>query len=271
MSLSNILKEIDTNRPNAEMEVTMATPSTYGSRVGVKKAATEAIKRLKVQYRKELMESTVFIIVSGPESEEFTKLASNEAFECFSSDPEEFFKDLTSRISPTLFGRENVRNLFNIAGNILEDKANELDILSYNGLSFNEKYNRSVKDAQDFVPLIRSAINDQVGPEIVGINAIYSIVDKAINKNHSAEVTPLILNTSDEKFALELYKNLPELVIKGALSVERHAAKKKLKAFLVVAGKASKPLSTTPGAVLVKSVTEESVGKALAAIRSKIL
>jgi hypothetical protein len=271
MSLVKILKEITVNRPNAEMDVALGSPSTYGGRIGLKRAATESMKRLKRDYRNELMDSTVFIVVAGADKDTFTSLASSEAFECFATDPEEFYRDLVSRVNPTLFGRENVRNLFNVAGNVLEDKALELDINSYNGLSFNEKYNRPATTPEEFTQIIKTAINDQVGPEIVGINAINSIVDKAIQKNHNAEVTPLILNTSDEKFALDLYKGLPELVKKGVSTETQFAARKKAKAFLVVAGKASKALRSTEGAVYIKEVNEETVGEALASIRNRIL
>jgi hypothetical protein len=256
MSLTTILKEMETNRPNAEMDVHLGTETTYGGRVGLKWAATETLKRLKLDYRNELMASTVFIIVTGAGRDQFTELASNEAFGCFSTDPEELYKDLASKINPTLFGREGVRQLFNIAGNLLEDKALELDIDSYPMLQFNDKYNRAVGNVEDFASVIKSAINDQVGSEIVGINAIHSIVDKAIGKNHAALVTPLVLNTSDEKFALDLQNNLKRLTPK---------------VFLVAAGKASKDLNKTKDVVLVKTVSEESVGEALGTIRSKIL
>jgi hypothetical protein len=271
MSLATVLKEMETNRPQAEMDVTLGSPNTYGGRVGLKRAATETMKRLKLQYRNELMESAVFIVVTGSDRDNFTRLASADTFECFSTDPEEFYRDLASRIDSSLFGRENVKNLFNIAGNVLEDKALELDIGSYNMLRFSEKYNSAVNNVEDFIPLIRDAINDQVGPEIVGINAINSVVDKAIAKNHSATTTPIVLNTADERFALDLYKNLPELVKRGAMGQKEYDNKKKGKAFLVIAGKTTKSLRSTEGAVSVKLVSEESVGEALTAIRSKIL
>lgn len=256
MSLSNVLKEIETTRPQAEMDVQMGSPATYGGRVGLKKAAIESMKRLKRQYHKELMSSTLFIVVTGSAENAFSNLASGDSFGCFSVDPDEFYKDLTSRINPSLFGRESVGNLFNIASNILEDKALELDINSYPVLRFSDKYNTGVKNAEDFTAVIKNAINDQVGSEIVGVSAINSIVDKAIEKKHSATVTPLLLSTSDEKFALDLQKNLKRLTSK---------------VFLVVAGKAPKTLHGAEGAISVKTVTEESVGEALSTIRSKVL
>src|ERR1035437_318190 len=240
MSLTTILKEMETNKPNAAMDIQMGSPDTYGARVGLKRAAEESIKRLKLQYRNELMASTAFIVVTGSNRDSFTELATSDTFGCFANDPEEFFKDLASRISPTLFGREGLRQLFNIAGNILEDKAMELDIASYPMIAFSDKYNRAVNSVEDFIPLIREAILDKVGSEIVGINAIHSIVDKAIEKSHSAPVTPVILNTADENFALDLHKNLKRLTAKT---------------FLVTAGKASKSLRL-PETINVKEVTE---------------
>jgi hypothetical protein len=255
MSLKSILKEIETNRPNAEMVVETGNPLTLGGRTGLKRAAVEATKRLRTDYRNALLTQTAFILVTGPHRNEFSELASNENFGCFSADPEEFFKDLTSKISPTLFGREGTRQLFNIAGRILEDKMGDLDIGSYPMLAFSEKYNSSSATPSDFTALIRNAIVDQVGSELVGINAVHSIVDSAIAKNHSDPVTPVVLNTSDEKFALDLQKNLKRLTSR---------------VFLVSAGK-SESLKNNKDVMTVKKVSEETVGEVLSNIRNKIL
>jgi hypothetical protein len=103
--------------------------------------------------------------------------------------------------------------------------------------------------------LIRNAIVDQVGSELVGINAVHSIVDSAIAKNHSDPVTPVVLNTSDEKFALDLQKNLKRLTSR---------------VFLVSAGK-SESFKNNKDVMTVKKVSEETVGEVLSNIRNKIL
>jgi hypothetical protein len=265
MSLSNILELMNKNRPLAETVVTMENPNTYKARVGVKRAATEALKQLRTQYSKELIGSTVFIVVTGAARDKFTEIASSEAFGCFVTDPESLYQELTSKITPSLFGRENARNLFNIAGTLLREKAFDLGIQSYPRLSFNDKYNAAVNKAEDFTPLLRNAINEQVGSEIVGINAIHSIVDTAINKNHSAAFTPIVLSTSDEKFALDLHKNLKRReVSKGNWTGLTD------KVFLVVAGKASKTLASTGDFVKIKEVSEETATKAMDEIRDKL-
>jgi hypothetical protein len=263
MSLSTILKEIETNRPNAEMDVAMGNPQTLGGRQGLKRAATEAVKRLTLDYRKELLASTSFIVVTGTARDSFVELASGDTFGCFSSDPERFFKDLTSRIDSRLFGREGAKQLFNIADNILYDKAMELDLASYNGLAFNDKYNRGVKTAQDFEVIVRDAIVDQVGSEIVGIDAVYSLATAAIKKGHEASVTPVILGTDDEKFALDLYKNLKTRILSDGMKTGLTP-----NVFLVVAGKASKEVQKLGEHV--KAVNEASVAEALTSIRNRV-
>lgn len=266
MSLSTILEQMNQTRPNAEMDVTLGNPSTYNGRLGLKKASTETMKRLKLEYRNELMKTAAFIVVAGSNREAFIQLASSEAFGCFSVNPDDFFNDVVSRVKPTLFGRETVKNLFNVVGNLLEDKMGELDINSYPTLRYNDKYNSSVNNASDLMFLVRSAVTDQIGAEVVGVNAIHSVVDAAIKNGHSAFVTPILFSTDDERFALNMYTN-----IKRRKHSDGTFSGITDRVFLIVAGKASKELTKTEGAVVVKNVTEESVGEALSTIRSKIL
>ena len=256
MSLSQILKEMAVTKPIAEADITMENPGTYNARVGLKKASEEQLKYLKLQYRNELRSSLAYIVVTGGQRGAFTELATTDTFGCFSVDPEAFYMDLASRVSPALFGRESIKYMFNIVSNILEDKATELELRSYPMLSFNDKYNRAVNNVQELAEVIKEAINDQVGSELVGLDAAYSVVDMAIQKNHTAAVTPIILSTGDEKLALDLQKNLKRLTSK---------------VFLVVTGKASKSLQLADGAIAVKTVNEDSVGSALSAIKSKLL
>lgn len=261
MSLTSILKEMESNKENAAMDLQLGSPATYGGRLGLKRAATEAIKRLRLQYRDELIKSASFIIVTGSEKDSFSQSASGDTFGCFSVDPESFYMDIAKDVSPPsvkppLWGREGIRQLFGIAQNVFRDKATDLDIDSYPSLAFNDKYNIAVSSAEDFAAVLKTAINDQVGSEIVGIYAVNSILDKAIERKHSSPVTAVVLNTGDEKFALDLQKNLKRLVPR---------------VFLVSAGKSSKTVSGSEGAILVKKVNDENVGEALSTIRNKIL
>lgn len=261
MTLDNILKEIEKNRANAEMELTMEFPNTYGARLGIKRAACDNIDRLKEEYKEQLLKSTAFIVTTGSGKDTFSELASSDTFGCFSVNPETLFNEIAEDVSPpsvrpSLYGREGVRTLFSIAQNVLRDKATKIGIIDYPALAFNDKYNIGVASKEEFAQIMKSAIVDQVGSEIVGIYSINSIVNKAIEKKHSSRITPIVLGTSDEKFALSLLENLKKL---------------KAKTFLVVAGKASKVIQGNPGAIVVKNVNEENVADALTTIKNKLV
>lgn len=257
MSLNTILQEIEKTIPTATLDLTMGNDSTFRGREGMKRAAIDRLEQLKTDYRKALIESTFFIILTGAARGTFNDVASNPDFECFSVDPDNFYRDLASRVDVKLFGRESTKYLFNIANNALYDKALEIGI-SRNSLmeiKFDETYNRAVNNPEELAALLKQAVNTQIGSEVVGLDAITSIVDKALEKKHAGSITPVLLNTSDELFALDLQKNLKRL---------------NTKTFIVVAGKASKTLQSLPGAFVVKNVTEESVGETLKSIRNKI-
>lgn len=263
MSLTAILEQMNQTRPTAEMDVTLGNQQTYNGRVGLKRASVEKMKRLRLEYRNEVMDSALFIVVTGPGRDKFTEVATSDAFGCFASDPDSFFKDLVSRIDQKLFGRESTKHLFSIAENVLMDKAQEIDIASTYALNFSDKYNIGFPTAEEFSAVIRNAISDQIGSEIVGINAVNTIVDAAIAKGHSQAVTPIVLSTSDEKFALDLQKNLKTRNLSPGVTSGLTD-----RVFLVVAGKGGKSLQSEH--LTLKTVTEESVADALAKIKDKI-
>jgi len=257
MSLSSIIQEIEKTLPAAQLDLTLGNESTFRGREGMKRAAVDRLEQLKTDYKKALIESTFFIILTGAGRSTFNEVASNPDFDCFSVDPDNLYRDLASRVDSKLFGRESTKYLFNIANNALYDKALEIGI-SRNSLmeiKFDERYNRAVSNTEELAGLLKQAINDQIGSEVVGLDAISSIAEKALEKKHSGSITPVLLNTSDEVFALDLQKNLTRL---------------KTKTFVVVAGKASKTLQALPGAFVLKTVNEQTVGETLTSIRSKI-
>jgi hypothetical protein len=257
MSLSTILQEIEKTQPIATLDLTLGNESTFRGREGMKRAAVDRLEQLKTDYKKALIESTFFIILTGANRDRFSEIASNPDFECFAVDPDNFYRDLASRVDTKLFGRESTKYLFNIANNALYDKALEIGISrnSIMEIKFDERYNRAVTNTEELAGLLKQAVNDQIGSEVVGLDAIASIVDRALAKKHAGSITPVLLNTSDEHFVLDLQKNLLRL---------------KTKTFVVVAGKASKALQNLPGALAVKTVTEETVGETLKIIRTKI-
>lgn len=253
MSLSKLVEQIKSVKVFANEDVNSGPIETLNGRRGRKNQAIEQLRVLKNQYKTELTESAVFIIVTGEKREAFTASAV-ENFKCFYANPNAFYEDLATRIPASIYqnGRESVSGLFDVLGRHLEDKAGELGIVGYPQMIFRQGYRTTLKSYEDLVDLIRTAINDQVGPEIVGIQAINSLLNAAIDSEHSAKVTPIVLSTEDETLALKLESSLARLHPRGV--------------FLVVSGKGSKTLRAIDGVLTVKDPTPENVETTLKTI-----
>lgn len=254
MSLSEILKEIKKVKPLAEENVDEGPAETLAGRRGRKNQSIESLKRLKVLYKNTLRETAAFILVVGDKRDDFTKTAT-EHYKCFSSDPDFFYSDLIDRIPNfSYLGKENIVNIFDILGRHLEDKALELDIIGYPQLIFRQEYHKHISSRQDLLDLVKKAVTEQVGGELVGIQAVKNLTDVAIERNNAAQFTPILLPSGDEKFALTIAKDLERI---------------SRKSFIVVAGVTNSPLSGRD-VITVTDPTNESVKKALKTISNSL-
>lgn len=255
MSLASVLEQIKKVKPFAEENVDTGPAETLNGRRGRKRQSIEQLRELKLQYRDDLRRSAVYILVTGSNRDAFSETATKE-FKCFSADPEAFYKDLASRIPPALYrGKESIAGIFDIVGRHLEDKALELGLSQYNQLVFRQGYSQAVHNIEDLTNLIKTAVNEQMGGEIVGINAVHELTDEAIKQEHAKKNTPIILNSGDEKLVLDLSDSLERLTSK---------------VFLVISGKGTKALNAVEGVLKVKDVTNDSVENMLTTIQNSI-
>lgn len=255
MSLLKVLEEMKKVRPLAEEDTDSGPVETLTARRGRQKRAVETLKDLRRQYSDDLLRSAVFILVVGSDREAFETTVTTDG-SCLLSKAESFYEDLANRVHPTIYaGKDPGANLFDVVGRHLEDKARELGMTEYPQLLFKNQYRRMVHTPAEFTELLKQAITEQVGGEVVGINAVRALTDKAIANNHDKTVTPIVLSTEDQKFAVELIPHLERLTPR---------------VFLVVAGKAPKQLKSIQGAVVLKEVTAETVEGALNQIKNNL-
>lgn len=255
MSLTQVLDEIKTLKQFAEEDVQSGPMETLNARRGRKNQAIERLKLLKREYSKDLLRSAVFIVAAGAGRNEFATLAV-EKFGCFSTDPDTFYADLAGRVPPTLYlGREGVSNIFDVLGRHLEDKMGELDINEYNQLLFKANYSGTLNSQDQYKTLVTRAVNAQIGAEIAGIQAVASLVDEAIKREHAEKITPILLTTGDNQLAMELMKDLERLTPR---------------VFLTVTGKSSKAMKSVDGVLLMSEANEESVQQTLTEIRNNL-
>jgi hypothetical protein len=251
MTLGELLNKIKEVQPLADENVDTGHPETLNARRGRKAQSIEQLTRLRRAYTSELMRTAAFIVVVGDKREEFSNLAVN-SFKCFSADPEAYFVDLVNRMPRNLYlGKESVSNLFDVLGRHIEEKAYELGIVGYPQLIFKQEYQRTIRNQEDFLGLVKQAVTEQMGGEIVGIQATYSLTKEAIEKENSAKFTPIILSSSDEKFAIRVANDLERI---------------STRVFVVAAGEVQTKFKNPDEIFVVAEPTKEEVKKTLKTI-----
>lgn len=255
MSLTTVLGKIKTLEAHANEDVDSGSRDTMAARRGRKSRAIESLKTLRREYSEDLQRAATFVLVIGDKRNEFTAIATENAKWIFSANPEKFYLDLVDRVPSALYlGRESVSNVFDILGRHLEDKMIQLERVSgYPQLIFRQGYQRTIKSRAEFLSLVKQALVEQIGGEIVGIQAINGLTDEAIKRDHTAKFTPVLLPTADEKFALTVATDLERITNK---------------VFVVVAGESLTKISSEE-ALVVNEITSDSVKKALKTISNK--
>jgi hypothetical protein len=208
-TLQETLAEIKKVSAVANTDPSPEPRETLSGRRGRQNRAKETLKELKEQYRRSLLSSAVFVVVTGEQSKEFRDLMAAKA--SFRSDPEAFYHSLIEDIPTSLFGREGTGSLFDMVGRRLEDAALELGVISYPQMIFTNEFNRKVNTREEFLQLIKKAVNKQVGTELVGLYTVNDILEAAIQRGHKAKFTAIILATQDQEFAVELDQGLNRL------------------------------------------------------------
>lgn len=252
MSLSGVLEQIKKLQGHATENMEDGPLTTLAARRGRQRQAVEMLKYHREDYIKELQKNCMFVIAVGSNNNEFAKLAKDEFFS-FSVDPETIYNELANKIPKLIYeGKSTSSNLFDVLGRHIEDKANELNLSEYNYVIMKQKYIKPIHNKEDLAQLIKLAVNEQIGSEIVGIHALRYITKEALERDHKSSVTAIILPTNDEKFATDLSKSLKRL---------------SKKVHVVVAGKSTKTAKSIPGAVVLKEVDSESVKQLLKSLK----
>jgi hypothetical protein len=265
MALSEILSKIKEVKSFADEKVEEAPRETYAGRIGRNARAVESMKELRQAYAVELFRTAAFIVVVGNQRDEFVRTAIES--KCFKADPEKFYSDIADRVPQVLYlGKESVANTFDILGRHLEDKMNELNVIrEYNQLVFRQEYQRAINSRKDFLDLVKEAVVTQIGGEIAGIHSAVSLADEAIERNHAAKFTPILLPSGDQTFALAIARDLERL-----RSSTNPRALKPLAVFVVTAGETARLVKTGFDPIAVPEVSETNVKKVLKNISSKL-
>lgn len=249
--LDSILEKIEQEKKIAEQDLDLVDPRVRSYKKGQVMSAKEQLEKLYLDYKNEILKRSVFILVTGNESDKFTKIAEKK-FKCFSLEADVMFDEIVSKISPQLYENKTLNAaIFDVVGNVLEDRMKELDIVSYNSLMFSSKFSRNIKNKQEMVQAVREAVSDIIGGEVIGMDALERVSKDAVNKDYKSRIVPILLRTNDEQFIMKMSDSIrlinPRVV-------------------RVAAGKTGQDVNAI---VSLDKVTEEQVGQALKQIASQ--
>jgi hypothetical protein len=189
-----ILDKIDKNRQIANSDnKEQLDPRTYTTKLGHIKRAKENLKQLYLDYRNEIQNSVIFILATGSKSDTFIDVATKE-YGCYVSDASEIYNKIADNINKRYYdNQESSPALFDLMMSSFNDICDDLDIVSYPIVYFENKYRRRLKNREDLVNLIKESFNDKVGSELVGLYAINQVTENAINDKYSGKNIPIIL------------------------------------------------------------------------------
>lgn len=244
--LEQILQEIGEQRKIAEMDLDTLDPRVRPYKVGQVNAAKQRLENLFVDYKNALMSRAIFILATGDEAESFAKIAEEE-FSCFSVDGSLFFKEIANQVSEALYlGKPTTASLFDVVDNILYDKLKSLDVVSYKSFIYNQQYSQTMSTKHDFVNVLKKAIPEIVGGEIVAIDALERVAKLAVNKGYKSKTLPILIYSSDNSLINQLANDTINLSKRVRVVTAGQTQEQKLMPF-----------------VSLENVTQESVAEAL--------
>jgi hypothetical protein len=200
MSLGDILKNINVEKETAEIDLDKVSARARVYKKGQVDSAKARLESLYIEYKNEVLKRAIFIMVTGEQSEDFAGIAEDE-YKCFKVDGKIFYKEIVDQLSPDLYLNKNLNApILDVVGNVLETKMKSLDVTSYPSLAFNTKYAKVIKTKTEMVDTIKDVINDGVGGEIVGLDALERVAKEAVNKNYDKGLVPILIYSKDENF-----------------------------------------------------------------------
>lgn len=252
--LEQILNQITEQKKIAEIDLDSVSRRVYPYKKGQVDSAKNKLESLYIDYKNEILNRSIFILVTGDESQEFAKIASEE-YECFSVNANDLAQEIVSEINPQIYLNKTAGSaIFDVIDSVLEKKMKKLDVLSYNSLMFDSKYQRNIGSKEDMVSLVQEAINDIVGGEVVALDALEKTTIKAVNKNYKSKIVPILIYSDSIDLTNKLFNDI--------VGINRRVAN-------ITAGKTKGKSKQLNVLTKITEIDSEKVGEALKKIAKK--
>ncbi|MHA1675945.1 MAG: hypothetical protein ACTSU6_02090 [Candidatus Njordarchaeales archaeon] len=187
-------------------------PTAKRMKLGHIKRAKEDLEDLFAEYRTEMRNRVAFILAVGGQAEKFANVA-EKSFGCFSADAETFYYDMVRNIPEKAYlNQVPHRGLIDHLTHQFEARAKAIGIVGYQGMLFESKYKGpKITDIKGIMEFAKKVFNDKVGSEVVGIDALDKISEKAANSGYSGKTVAIVLHTTDEELTKSFSKDFKNI------------------------------------------------------------
>lgn len=255
MNIQSVMRQIQEKTTLANDNLKDATNNTRPVREAQKRAAQEALQGLKNDCRKLLLSSAVYLVVTGPQTNELMELANNEP-KCFGSDSEALYNKILARVDPRAYeNKQFVPSILDTISNSLEEVALDCGIQSYPMLRFKAEYSKTITSKEQLLDIVKDAVNTNVGGEMVGIFTVSNVLDQIVERRHIESFVPVVLSAADEQLAITLSKDLKRL---------------SPNTFLVTTGKPTKATKGLQNMINLKEASKEALDQLLSGVKGKV-
>ena len=250
--LKEIIEKIIETKRIAETDVPLEPVQTYQHRKANKAQAVYNLDSLMVDYRNEVLKSSILMLVTGEDKNAFAKIASEE-YACIAFEAEQVFADIANKIDPhNYLGKKANIYLIEMIEEELKTIAFKAGIQSMPELKCEAKHDRNFNSKKDFVDYIQEIVLEYIGAELLVVIAISYASEIAINELRPSSILPVMLTSNDFAF-LEEIKNNGQSFTKNI--------------FTISCGKVKK---NTNCGIRLKEATSEEVEKCLLEIKKQL-
>lgn len=199
-------KNVVNTKPSEE-----ATASVRRMQEGNVRQAKEQLRDLYHRYRKSMRDNSLFMVVVGSTQDKFAEKARKD-YGTYTFAADELLTILVDQIPTQLYTNQYMtRALLDFVNAKFEDRAMEIDIVSYNRIIMKNEYKKPIKDKQDLIKQLRPIFTKTIGGEVFGLDAIAKTAHIAVNEGFDGKVIPMLLKTEDVEFATQLAQDLKRI------------------------------------------------------------
>lgn len=203
------LKAYNDTKALADLNLENVPLNVRPGRESQKRNAIANLRETKFRYGTALMKAAFAVNIQGPGTDEFVKLAREEA-EVLVADAADMYRRIADRLNPTMsdsriFGVSQFSGLIQELRNI----ASELGVSSMPSPQWSEPVN--VGDAQGLLNHVRTVVDSSAGPELLALYVKSQLTDAGIEEGSDKNTVPVLITGLTEAMAVDLLtKAFPE-------------------------------------------------------------